>query len=88
MTLLDELDDYEIEYTPSPYVQPTFIGMLRHAGLRAAVNYWAERRCIHVLSRYHHDASQKGFGLHNPGFKFPWWFSLISRLEFNTRPRR
>jgi hypothetical protein len=67
---------------------PTFNDVLERQGMRAAINMWAERRCMSVIRDIHRDAKEHGFNLARPDYKPPWWFKIASRIEWITRPPR
>lgn len=65
----------------------TFWSVLRRKGLRAAVNFKAERACIKEFRRMHDEARQHGYNLYLPDYKPPWWFKWASKIEWWTRPQ-
>lgn len=66
---------------------PTFLSVLRSQGLRQAINFKAERICVKELTKAHKDAKKKGYNLIAPDYQIPWWFSLVSKLEWLTRSK-
>lgn len=70
------------------YRQPTTSAILKRQGIRAALNYKFERLCVGAFADMHRDAKQHGYTLARPGYKLPWWFKLVSRLEWYTRPKK
>lgn len=56
--------------------------------MRAAINFWAERLCVKVINAVHKDAREHGYNLARPDYKTPWWFRIVSRIEFWTRKSR
>jgi len=55
------------------YVVPTFWRHLRHFGIREAIHFWLERKCIQLISK------------RKP---FPWWGKILSRIEFRLRRKK
>ena len=67
---------------------PSFLQVLKHEGLRAGINFKAERMCMYNIRNMHLDARSKGFNMVAPDWKDPWWFKWASKLEWYTRPKR
>ena len=51
----------------------------------AAINFWAERKCILVIKNMHEDARKKGYNLSAPNYQPVWWFKWASKIEGWTR---
>jgi hypothetical protein len=64
---------------------PTTWQVFKRQGLRAAINFKAERLCMIAINDAHRKAKAAGFSLYDPTHKFPWWFKLASKLEWWTR---
>ena len=64
---------------------PTFWMILRRRGLKAAINFKAERLCVYNFSNMHRHAKSKGHNLVSPDWKNPWWFKIVSKIEWWTR---
>jgi len=65
--------------------QPSFWSVWRHQGLRAAVNYKAERMCVSALAKACRDSRKYGMKGIRPEYRMPWWFCIVSKIEFKTR---
>lgn len=58
-------------------IHPTTFQVFKHEGLRAAINYKAERMCInHIKDCFR-----------CPEIKTPWWYKLAAKVEWYSRPR-
>ena len=69
-------------------MKPTFWSILKRNGILAAINFAAERICIREFVRMHRDAERRGYNLCAPDYKQPWWFTLASKVEWYTRPKK
>lgn len=74
--------DYDITEDWRP---PTLWKVYRRRGIRAVVQWKLEQVCVKVINDMHKDAKEHGYNLGRPGYKTPWWFKVISKLEFWCR---
>lgn len=77
--------DYDYEYHSEHLSEPTFWSIRKGQGIKAALNFWAERKCVKAFTDCHRDAKKHGKNLIRKDYKFPWWFKLCSKIEWWTR---
>ena len=60
---------------------PTGWQVFRRRGIKAVLQMKLERVCVGIIRDMHRDARENGHNLVQPGYKAPWWFKIVSRIE-------